>query len=369
MFSRNLLKLFLAVCVSATVILVTLQPRVTKVLVTREPSSTNEDLETYFPPLFAKTNLNQSRYLIYHCESGCGGFGDRFYGIVNSFILALITGRKFGIHHTFPCPLQNFLKPHKYQWVVDKQALKGSSKVYDLFNHRTMPSSNMTSYFKEDVVYLKINQDVTLSLMGQADVPKRLPWLPKFSDAKLFESVFSHIFILSEGLQRNLKNFKKLHVRGNKTVCVHYRAGKNPTIPGDSEIRLGYGYLKNVFNFLSRYNTSGHVIYMATESDEVKKDTKARFPERFIDIQGKISHSDKTKDDANCTGFRKGILEYSFLQECDVILLSRSGFGRTAAFLRKKQNNMFCLRESGISECSIENLPLILRNWPREDRL
>ena len=194
--------------------------------------------------------------------------------------------------------------------------------------------------------------------MEQVDLPKRIPWLTKFTVAQLYESVLSYLFILSEGLQRDLDTFRKLHVRDNKTVCVHYRAGRNPTIPNNAE-RYGFRHLKGVWTFLSKYNNSGHVIYIATDSDQVKAATKSKFPEMFIDIQGKITHVDRSKDDANCTGFRKAILEHNFLQRCDVILLSRSGFGRTAAFLRKYSENMFCLRETGITMCSKENLPFI----------
>ena len=326
-----------------------------------EITSSKEDPKMYFVPLIEKSNQYKRRYLIYHCENFCGGLGDRFRGIVNSFILALITNRTYGIHHTMPCPLQNFLRPNKYNWVVN-QTLKGgiTSKVYDLIDHTTLPSPNMTSHLKEDIVYVRMNRDITVRLMDQVDVPKRIPWLTKFSVAKLFESVLSHLFVLSEDLQTDIDEFKKQHVQGNKTVCVHYRTGKNPTNPNDDEERYGNRYLKDVWKFLSKFNMSGHVIYIASDSEHVKREAKTRYPERFIDIHGKILHVDRSKDDANCTGFRKGILEHNFLQQCDVILLSRSGFGRTAAFLRTKSENMFCLRETGISMCSKDSLLQII---------
>ena len=75
-----------------------------------EMNMSNYDPEVYFLPITAGTYQNHGKYLIYHCEHVCGGLWDRFRGIVNSFILALITNRTFVIHHTMPCPLQNFLR-------------------------------------------------------------------------------------------------------------------------------------------------------------------------------------------------------------------------------------------------------------------
>ena len=245
-----------------------------------EINSSNETPEKYFLPLTAVTNLNHKKFLIYQCTSlWCGGLGDRFRGITNSFLLALITGRTFGIQHTVPCLLQKFLKPHRYQWIIDDQILKNakSSETYDLIDKQSLPSANMTAYLKEDVVYLKINGDITLNLMDQADAPSRTPWLTKFSVSDLFESVLSHLFVMTDDLQRDMTKFRQEHVGSNKTVCVQYRAGKNPTIPNDGP-RHGNKYLNRVWDFLSKYNKTGHVIYIATDSEHVKNEGKSKFP-------------------------------------------------------------------------------------------
>ena len=321
-------------------------------------NSSKETPEKYFRPLTTATQLNYKRYLVYHCSEGlCGGIGDRFRGIVNSFILALLTGRTFGIHHMMPCPLQNFLKPHRYQWLISNRIRKNakSSRVYDLIDHQELPSPNMTSYLKEDVVYLRLNGDITTKLMKQADVPIRIPWLPKFSVAELFDSILSQLFVITDSFQNDMDRFRRQHVGNNKTVCVHYRAGKNPTIPRDA-YRYGQKYLGHVWNFLTKYNKTGHVIYIATDSENVKEQGRSKFPDRFIDIPGKITHVDQSRDNSECNGFRKGIMEHQFLQQCDVIHLTPSGYSRTAALLRKTSNFMFCLRETGISMCSKANL-------------
>ena len=325
--------------------------------------SGKETPELYFRPIISHANLNKTKYLIYQCAGMCGGLGDRFRGMVNSFLLALITGRKFGIDHTSPCPLQNFLRPNKYDWIIDKQKLDkaGSSKTHHLIDHQTLPSPNMTSYLKEDVVYLRMNGDITLRLMEQVDFPNRIPWLTKFTVSDLFESVLSYLFILTQSLQKGLDKFRNEHVKGNKTVCVHYRAGKNPTIPNDAP-RWGDKYLNEVWNFLSKYNKSGHVIYIASDSEQVKLTGRSKFPERVIDLKGKITHVDRSQDDKECNGFKTAIMEHHFLQRCDVALFTPSGYGRTAAILRKTSQNMFCLLPVGVGMCSKANVFTVLNS-------
>ena len=178
-----------------------------------------------------KGSENSKRYLIYHCKSNCGGFGDRLRGIVNAFVLSRITGRKFGIFHPTPCPLENFFAQNQYPWKVEENVLElKSSKIYSFMNSQKLPSNNMTSYFKEDVVYLKSNTDITGQLIRQADVQKRLPWISTLSTADLYRSVLLHLFVLNKKLQNELETFRSMFVGNNRTVCAHYRAGKNPTI-------------------------------------------------------------------------------------------------------------------------------------------
>ena len=348
-----------------------------KVYLTVSPKSANYTQESENPSVLADrsrteefsylsginwtdTNrVNSSRYLFYHCKSNCGGFGDRLRGIVNAFILSRITGRKFGILHPKPCPLENFLEENKYNWKINVDDLDNrSSKLYSFMSARKLPSDNMTSYFKEDIVYIKTNTDITIGLMRQADVPRRIPWISTMSTADLYRSVLTYLFVLNKDLQEELDIFRSKFVKNNKTVCAHYRVGKNPTFKND--VSRNVGNISLLWSFLSRHDKDGYVIYLATDSEETQSLANLKFQNRVINIPGKLVHTERSKDDSECSGFKKTILEHRFLTECDVLLLTDSGYGRTAGFLRRHSQELYCLQKTGVYRCSRTTLPGIL---------
>ena len=306
-----------------------------------------------------KDSKNSRQYLIYYCNSSCGGFGDRLRGMVNTFVLSRITGRDFGIFHPNPCPLENFFDENQHSWKLDDHVLEGkSSETYNLIDNRTLPSNNMTSYFKEDVVYLQSNTDITIHLIRQADVPKRWPLISTLSTADIYRSVLKNLFVLNTKLQDELDTFRSIYVGNNRTICAHYRAGKNPTI--DNDLPRNVGNISNLWEFLSRYDEEENVIYLATDSDEIQTEARHKYPKRIITIPGKIVHTEKSEDDTECSGFKKTILEHTFLSECDVLLLTESGFGRTAGFIRQHSRDLFCLQKTGVYRCSRTTLPSML---------
>jgi hypothetical protein len=52
--------------------------------------------------------MDQEKYLVYSCLLGqhCGGWGDRMYGVMNAFFVALITDRTFLIDWELPPPIE-----------------------------------------------------------------------------------------------------------------------------------------------------------------------------------------------------------------------------------------------------------------------
>ncbi|KAK3099795.1 hypothetical protein FSP39_009727 [Pinctada imbricata] len=310
--------------------------------------------------LDVQRNIGKSaKFLIYKCVSSCGGLGDRLRGIVNSYVMARITGRTFGIIHKVPCELSKFLKPNKYDWRIDPKHFRNkSSKVYSVMDSFKLPSKNMTSYFKEDVVYFKTNTDITKHLRMQLDVPERTPWLTRLTTADIYRSVLLHLFTLNDHLRRKMSEFNSKFVQGNRTVCAHFRAGKNPTIPND--VPRNVGSRDKLWKFLSRFDKPGNVIYVASDSTDVKAEAKAKFPKRLINIEGKIVHTDRGKDDRDCHGFQLTVLEHALLTSCDVLFLTISGYGRTAGFMRGHSRNMYCLQNTGILQCSRHTLHEVL---------
>jgi hypothetical protein len=78
-------------------------------------------------------DLPSPGWLFYECSGGslCGGLADRFKGIVNTLLLALLTQRGFGVDFSSPLPIQEFLEPAVLEWLDSAPASADSDPLLD----------------------------------------------------------------------------------------------------------------------------------------------------------------------------------------------------------------------------------------------
>src|SRR5271170_1553414 len=62
----------------------------------------------------AATQRNCSRQLVYQCQGGCGGFGDRLRGVTTAFYFALLSGRCFALDWRHPVPITHYFDLSAY---------------------------------------------------------------------------------------------------------------------------------------------------------------------------------------------------------------------------------------------------------------
>lgn len=120
---------------------------------------------------------SQPRILIYGCPSArkqCGGLGDRMRGIVSSFVLAILSGRRFVVHFTSTFSGEedfgDYLWPQAVDWRADAQVLKlvcgaGGSHV------RAEHLINIVNF--DAIPELKINPEAHMHAHG-TDTRRRL---------------------------------------------------------------------------------------------------------------------------------------------------------------------------------------------------
>ncbi|KAK3087018.1 hypothetical protein FSP39_000380 [Pinctada imbricata] len=292
---------------------------------------------------FNKNTTN--RYLIYTCRKTCAGFANRIRGIITVFLLAKRTNRIFGISEESKCGLTTFLKPASYDWRINAEDLKGLSSVY----HDTiiMEKTGTGDYYKnrndfvqnleEDVVFLQTNQK---------------PHISNYSET--IKGIFEELFVFDPDIVHELKAFKETSMENDKTVCAHIRVGSNP---GFSDIHSNnIGSISAIWEFLSQYDIDGYVIYVASDSNDVRESAKRRFPKRFIDLTGPVIHIDESEDDSVCSGFRKATMDFLFLSQCNVLLLTYSSFGSTASILRGNKDHQYCFQNGQVLPCTEYNL-------------
>ncbi|XP_041355815.1 uncharacterized protein LOC121373316 [Gigantopelta aegis] len=301
------------------------------------------------------TSSANKKYIIYLCTKSmtCCGWGDRQHGILSAYVISLVTNRIFGVDMSAPCPLSNLLHPRKLMWKINPADLEGLSTKYiytvnDKVFRQMMGQINFDEVYPQDVVYLTTNYDYFYSL-------KRNPHYRKIFRQKItkprplvFADLWLNVFKLNKRVKRRVTAaIAKAHPTPNhKLVCAHVRFGRSPTIPWDSEIRNTMETVLPLWNFLSHYtDPSFYKIFIASDTEMVLDKARQLYPQQMVEIKGDIIHIDKTKHMVSdpCVGFEKVLADQYFLTNCDVLVLTYSVFGKSAAYMRRSNSNLFYL--------------------------
>ena len=131
-------------------------------------------------------------------------------------------------------------------------------------------------------------------------------------------------------------------------VCSHIRIGRNPTIPHDTK-RRDRTNVTSIFMFLKRFDIpSRYVIYVASDSQKVRKSVAGNFTSSFtvgLPIVHLSRYYGKSVHIA-CQGFHALLLEQYILSKCDILILTRSGFGKMAAHMSEKFQELYIFDSS-----------------------
>lgn len=296
---------------------------------------------------FYEVVVQGSKTVLYLCmDYGCGGLADRQKGIVSAFVLAAMLKRPFKAHVTVPCDLANFLPPNKTDWRItdnefwgDHQQVRvidseGVKYIQEILKHDDLDSlfpRKYTSFFwnMELVQYFKEHR-----------LAKQIPWLRDLSVADIYKFVLARLFSLKPDLQADLQTFRKS--APSKLICAQVRLGGNVGNFVDSDLFYSLDDFASVSNFLKGLDKDESYRFLVTsDSEEATRRAEKAFPNRSLRLPGPITHVDKTKGGNACDGLRKAILDEYALSMCDVLVISESGIGKMAAFMRGTDENLF----------------------------
>ena len=339
-------------------------------------SITNFDINEIYP----YSDVNPDKYVIYTCSkrlgyAKCGGWADRQKSIVSAYLMSIIANRTFAIMDDMPCELSNHFTENRIKWKISEHDLKGISaqsfsttrtNIYPAF----IPGLDMDRDFKSDVIRYHGNWDFVDEWAGRLDTANTIPWVLKLPRADVYKVILSAMFKPTNDFQRQIDDFYRKQVQGRKLVCAHIRWGRNPTIPNDGTTGLNATHVETVLTFLKQFKNDSNRILVATDSKDILKQATKILGKYRIEVQGPITHMDLTRGDNQCSGQRKSLLEHRILSQCDTLVLTRSGFGITAAYMRQNSRNMYCLFNHHIVPCSRHRLtyiyPMSMSPWLRQ---
>jgi hypothetical protein len=300
------------------------------------------------------------KQLIYSCVSmqGCGGNGDRLNGIVTSFLLSLLFKREFKIHSDFPLPFSWIFEPSDpdtLDWRVHITSLIPDHLEYTddrLKFSNDLRDGILEQYYSgispdgPEAVTIAINH---LSIETILSLPSFL--LPELRNVRnVFNEIFKFLFQPTKYLVNHVKRVSQSAKLTRPFIGIHFRSGAGMGQNWTDPQRHTVGDLKIFMNCVQQLHAEeyfgGDDPLWLISSDVHAKQLSLVFeqiPEvirtenfRFFDVT--ISHIDRTNDVVDQvihSGFVNAWASWWIMaNHSSALVLSRSGFGETAARIR-----------------------------------
>jgi len=307
-----------------------------------------------------KTNHLSDKTMIYSCQSFCGGWGDRLRGILSVYILSLLTNRHFMIDMNYPCEISKVLEPNFVNWTYIKHN-KSKKRTYLSINtmrsyekairseiENTIKSKNFVDTWSSyDDIFISTNSDyMTPALRNNymlnktRDLLGRMP-VSQATMQNLFSLLFELLFKPSISVRNRVDTILSASYHQH-LICLHIRIGKNPTNPFDHAFTARNNITQVMLDFTDHYlvNKSSSIVFVTSDSGQAVSDVLHHYPNLSMTIVGPILHIDRfdRRSPTVCDGFIKVISDFYLLGECQVSLLSNSGFSSWANRRREKPN-------------------------------
>jgi len=333
--------------------------------------------DEYDTPSFGPdTPLKQDKYLIYRCQTGnCGGWNNRVSGALFAYIMANVTGRQFVFEHLLPdCDITRYVVPNKVNWhhkqlFHDVVTPSHEVKHIKVIDNKAFFSDLLFRNYSHIIggtkyVYFKGNLFYELVVPCSNHHSEVLKWTERLHNGEIRAALFKRLFRLSDNLRQTIAHIHEsnLPTPKQRLLCAHIRMGINPDNPFDFVTRLNKKDLLKLWSFF--HNLTEHTddkVFIASDSEYVLNQAhKQSFGHRIISLGGPILHVDRTRpvaEDVKCVGLERLILEEHLLMTCDVLLVSHSGIGHTAAHVRGTDTDLFCLYKGAkLVPCKREEL-------------
>ncbi|XP_069131598.1 uncharacterized protein [Argopecten irradians] len=295
-------------------------------------------------------------FIVYDCSGEypgpCGGWSDRMSGIFSAYVISVLLNRHFRIRYD---NLTSYVAPHTFDWKYNDSILEGRTTSYQNFFCKTPDAvmkgdlASLRELFYTEVSFVRINWDYTAHFRKFPNLRKVIPWVLDLHFADIYLKFFKTLFMPTEDLQESVN---KILQNVTKLACAHIRMGRSETIAFDDK-HTDEKQVKHIWHFLKTIEEKdNYSIFVATDAQFVRNTAKALF-NQFLEVDGRILHIDRRPNGQGIVdGYRKVVLDFFVLTKCDVLVLTKSGFGMMAAYLNTKDSDLYCLTLYEVVPCS-----------------
>jgi hypothetical protein len=266
--------------------------------------------------------------------------------------------RKLIISVKNPCKLENYLVPNELTWNEMIPNYSDLSKYeffihYDyLFVNYKLPTIDFTQFKPDiDVIIIRTGFNLIKHLTLNKNHHKKIESLgysvQEFNIESQLFYWYRKLFKLNDRLQdkynQMLAESKPLGNNVSKLICIQARFGiKNldTKFMPQSDSQLYWQFILNKFNL----NDDKSKIFITTDRQEVIDEAMQAFGREkviaFKDRSFHIAHRKTIRDESECDKISELYLDFLLLSECNMGIISQSGFGMIGILNRKDKTDL-----------------------------
>jgi len=291
---------------------------------------------------------------------------------MSAYAWSLLTDRYLLINHKKPCELTNFFEPNEHDWNFNLNQYDRSKaeNLWKIDNEKFRTDLEFYTNFNSTAPFISIknNLDWLEPLSKNKFLERKINSLGfkpnKFKIQFLFREWYQKLFKLNSRLQTQYHSFLnsiKLKKKNKQTklVCAQVRiGGAREFVSHDAPFtdiknsQIYWNYIKNNFTHNNNYN-----VFLTTDTRKLESEgTNELGKDRVIINDGINAHLDR---ETNCVNVDKTFLDFHSLQNCDMAIISESGFGKLGCWNRLKPNDnlvMFSKKQEIVIKKSADDL-------------
>jgi hypothetical protein len=321
--------------------------------------------------IFFSKNESDKKYLVYECtnENICGGWGDRLKGIMSAYAISLLTDRYFLIYHVKPCLLTHYFEPSIY-FLNTTINYDQASKLWFISNEDYRKSLSFINAFNLTSKYISIKNN----LEWIEPISKNKIYKEKIKELGynennfriqfLFKDWYSKMFKLNQRLnEKYLKFLKKAKPTDyTKLICAQVRVGDagGTQFMERGNLKIYWNYVRT--NFIK--NLTDYRIFLTTDTEDIVSEAIKEFGNEFVVTnEGPNNHLDYfSKLELNDEKLDKTFLDFHSLQNCNMAIISESGFGKLGIFNRNNPNENLAMFSNMRSSSEFKEQKIIVKN-------
>ena len=258
---------------------------------------------------------HKGNFLIYVCNSVCGGYGNRIHGITMSLLFAILSNRTFLIQMNFPFDINQLLHPNAIQWNYTgyesmKNMIKKDFNLMDAENLENNWLSFSTELFNSSVNIITFHTNLGFQW-----------YLKMFDDKwnKLFRDHFNitkdnniftygyvvrYLFTYDEVITDAInKEMQELSLIPGLYVSVHFRSFWDVTGNHHPSLIPFLSRGVEIANKLSMNSNEPFKVYFITDSQKAKEVVNTKYKGQILTSHVKVVHIDSEAKGSVFEGF------------------------------------------------------------------